>query len=268
MVSFPGDGRWALSDSSLDARGVTATTSRARWLWPAVALFGALVYVFSLDGLYIPHIGDEAPYIEIARLTAESGSWLPLKTGAGLENTKPPLLYWLGIVATDWGSKWTLLRLRSPILAFTFLTAAVTFWLARKLGYGQEVAWLAALTFLGFYSSFQYGQALSHQLTGDVLRLSELRALSGSRISDSRRAPARSRLSLQVLRAGGPCGARACVGLRTKAPAFRGSDRRDCARASSRSGPFSTRIPRRSSAISFSRRTSESSRERATCRGS
>ena len=131
---------------------------RARFLWPLVALFGAFVYLVSLDGLYIPHIGDEAPYIEIARLTAENGSWLPLKTGAGLENTKPPLLYWVGIVATDWGSKWTLFRLRLPIVSFTFATAILTFWLCRKLGYEKETAWLSALTFLGFYSSFQYGR--------------------------------------------------------------------------------------------------------------
>ena len=130
----------------------------ARWLWPAVALFGAFVYLASLDGLYIPHIGDEAPYLEIARLTAENGSWLPLKAGAGLENTKPPLLYWMGIVATDWGSKWTLLRLRLPVVAFTFATALLTFWLCRKLGDERETAWLAALTFLGFYSSFHYGR--------------------------------------------------------------------------------------------------------------
>lgn len=131
---------------------------RSRFLWPAVALLGALVYLYSLDGLYIPHIGDEAPYIEIARLTAESGSLLPLKTAPGLENTKPPLLYWLGIVATNWGSEWSLYRLRLPIVAFTFATAILTFWLCRRLGYAGETAWLSALTFLGFYSSFQYGR--------------------------------------------------------------------------------------------------------------
>lgn len=131
---------------------------RARFLWPLVALFAAFVYLVSLDGLYIPHIGDEAPYIEIARLTAENGSWLPLKTGAGLENTKPPLLFWLGIVATDWGEDWTLFRIRLPVVGFTFATAVLVFWLSLELGYGRETAWLAALTFLAFYSSFQYGR--------------------------------------------------------------------------------------------------------------
>jgi 4-amino-4-deoxy-L-arabinose transferase-like glycosyltransferase len=137
---------------------VTASGIRGRWLSPAVALFGVFVYLDSLDGLYIPHIGDEAPYIEIARLTASNGSWLPLQTASGLENTKPPLLFWVGIAATGWASEWTLLRLRLPIAAFTFATAALTFWLCRKLGHPRETAWLSALTFLGFYSSFQYGR--------------------------------------------------------------------------------------------------------------
>jgi len=137
---------------------VSPSDVRARFLLPAVALFGVFVYLVTLDGLYIPHIGDEAPYIEIARLTAESGSWLPLKTGAGLENTKPPLLYWLGIVATDGGAEWSLFRLRLPIVAFTLATALLTFWVSRRLGDEKETSWLSALTFLGFYSSFQYGR--------------------------------------------------------------------------------------------------------------
>jgi 4-amino-4-deoxy-L-arabinose transferase-like glycosyltransferase len=137
---------------------VSPSELRARFLWPPVALFAVFVYLFSVDGLYIPHIGDEAPYIEVVRLTASSGSWLPLRTGAGLENTKPPLLFWLGIVATDWGREWTLFRIRLPIVGFTFATAILIFWISRKLGYEKETAWLAALTYLGFYSSFQYGR--------------------------------------------------------------------------------------------------------------
>lgn len=137
---------------------MTSSELRSRFLWPATALLGAFVYLFCLDGLYIPHIGDEAPYIEIARLTAESGALLPLKAGPGLENTKPPLLYWLGIASTDWGREWSLVRLRLPLALFTFANAALTFWVARRFGYDTETSWLAALTFLGFYSSFQYGR--------------------------------------------------------------------------------------------------------------
>jgi 4-amino-4-deoxy-L-arabinose transferase-like glycosyltransferase len=125
---------------------------------PLVAVLGVGAYVYSGGGLYIPHIGDEAPYIEITRLTAESSRWLPLKTAPGLENTKPPLLFWAGIVATDWGQQWTLERLRAPVFLSTFASALVVFWLAKRLRFDRETAWLGALTYLGFYSTFQYGR--------------------------------------------------------------------------------------------------------------
>lgn len=135
-----------------------AERARTRFLWPAVSSFAVLVYAYSLSGFYIPHIGDEAPYIEITRLTAESGRLLPLKASPGLEDTKPPLLFWLGIFATDWGKDWSLLRLRVPILLSTFGTAFLVFWLVRRFGQDRETAYLGSLTFLGFYSSFHYGR--------------------------------------------------------------------------------------------------------------
>ena len=46
---------------------------RIRFWWPAIGLLAVFSYLYSLDGLHIPHIGDEAPYIEITRLTAEEG---------------------------------------------------------------------------------------------------------------------------------------------------------------------------------------------------
>ena len=104
-----------------------------RLYWPLVALFAVCVYAYALDGLYIPHIGDEAPYIEIARLTAESGRWLPLETAPGLENTKPPGLFWLGVVSTSWAESFTLWRLRFPILLCTLLTAALVLLVARRI---------------------------------------------------------------------------------------------------------------------------------------
>lgn len=129
-----------------------------RFLWPLVSCLAVLVYGYSLGGFYIPHIGDEAPYIEIARLTAESGRLLPLKTSPGLEDTKPPLLFWLGIFATDWGREWSLWRLRIPILLSTFATSILIFWLVGRLGGDREKAFLGSLTYLGFYSSYQYGR--------------------------------------------------------------------------------------------------------------
>ena len=128
-----------------------------RILWPLVASLALVVYLYGLGGLYIPRIGDEAPYIEITRLTAESGAWLPLRTAPELENTKPPLLFWTGIVTTNWAESWTLTRLRAPIVLTTFLTAALVFGVGRKLG-GTEAGWLSGLTFLAFYSTFQYGR--------------------------------------------------------------------------------------------------------------
>ncbi len=127
-------------------------------MWPATSLLAVFAYFYSLGGLYIPHIGDEAPYIEIVRLTAESGKWLPLTTAPELENTKPPLLFWLGVVATDWARVWSLFRLRLAIVLVTIVTAGVVFWLARRLSRDIEVAYVSALTFLGFYSTFHYGR--------------------------------------------------------------------------------------------------------------
>jgi 4-amino-4-deoxy-L-arabinose transferase-like glycosyltransferase len=137
---------------------VSSSEPRLRSFLPLTFLFGGFVYLYGLGGFYIPHIGDEAPYIEITRLTAESSHWLPLVTAPGLENTKPPLLFWLGMVATEWGEKWSLLRLRLPIVFATFATALVVFWLIRRLGWEKETALLGAVIFLGFYSSFHYGR--------------------------------------------------------------------------------------------------------------
>ena len=129
------------------ARGVITREVRARFFWPATSLLAVFAYFYSLGGLYIPHIGDEAPYIEIVRLTAESGKWLPLTTAPELENTKPPLLFWLGVVATDWGRVWSLFRLRLAIVLVTIVTAGVVFWLARRLSGDTEVAYISALKF-------------------------------------------------------------------------------------------------------------------------
>ena len=104
-----------------------------RFWWLGVFVLALAVYLYALDGLYIPHIGDEAPYIEIARLTGASGAWLPLKTAPGLENTKPPLLYWVGIVSTQWGRHFTLFRLRLPIVLYTFVLAALVGFVTERL---------------------------------------------------------------------------------------------------------------------------------------
>lgn len=126
--------------------------------WPLNLLLALLAYLYLWDGLYIPHIGDEPPYIEITRLTAESGRLLPLRSAPGLENTKPPLLFWMGVFSTGWAEHFTLARLRLPLILFTFLTAAVVFLLTRRLA-GRESAFIAALSFLGFFTTFRYGRS-------------------------------------------------------------------------------------------------------------
>jgi len=137
-----------LSDESL----------RIRYWWPALVLLAAFAYLYSLGSLSIPNIGDEAPYFQITRLTAESGNWLPLKAAEGLDNTKPPMLFWQGIVSTNWGRDWSTLRLRAPIVLFTFLTAFLVFSLARHISGSKETGYIAALVFLGFSSTFQHGR--------------------------------------------------------------------------------------------------------------
>ncbi|KPK09802.1 MAG: hypothetical protein AMJ68_11170, partial [Acidithiobacillales bacterium SG8_45] len=80
---------------------------RIRFWWPTLVLLAVIAYLYSLGSLTIPNIGDEAPYFQITRLTAESGHWLPLKAAEGLDNTKPPMLFWQGIVSTNWGKDWS-----------------------------------------------------------------------------------------------------------------------------------------------------------------
>ncbi len=133
-------------------------SKRTQYWWPAVALLAVFAYLYSLSSLSIPGIGDEAPYFQITRLTAESGEWLPLKAAEGLENTKPPLLFWQGIVSTNWGKNWDTLSLRLPIVLYSFITALLVFSLARHISGRSETGYIAALVFLGFSSTFQHGR--------------------------------------------------------------------------------------------------------------
>ena len=73
----------------------------------ALVVAAALTYLFGLGGAYAPTNGDEMVYIHIARMTAESGHWLPLQSEIiDTRNTKPPLLFWQAIAAGDWGRNW------------------------------------------------------------------------------------------------------------------------------------------------------------------
>jgi 4-amino-4-deoxy-L-arabinose transferase-like glycosyltransferase len=129
-------------------------------LWYVLALVLAVVtYFYGLDSQHIPKNGDEYPYAHITRLTAASGHLLPLQSELdGMRNTKPPLLFWQGIESTHWGQDWDLWHLRYPSVIYTLLTALLVFQLAKKLSGQLESGFVAALTFLAFFSTYRYGR--------------------------------------------------------------------------------------------------------------
>jgi len=127
--------------------------------WAAVALLALAAYLYGLDGRHIPKNGDESVYFHIARLTAASGHWLPLASELdNMRNTKPPMLFWQGIASTAGGEHWTRWNLRLPSVVYTFATALLAGLLARRLTGRSSPAWVAALSFLAFFSTFRYGR--------------------------------------------------------------------------------------------------------------
>lgn len=142
------------------------TESDLRLAWYALAcLLAVFTYFYGLDGQHIPKNSDEYPYEHITRLTAASGELLPLQSQLdNMRNTKPPLLFWQGIASTYWGKNWTLWNLRYPSVVYTLLTAAMLFMLGWKLsrkletGLPLETGFLAALTFLAFFTTYRFGR--------------------------------------------------------------------------------------------------------------
>ena len=122
-------------------------------------LLAVFTYFYGLDSQHIPKNGDEYPYEHITRLTAASGKLLPLQSQLNhMRNTKPPLLFWQGIASTDHGSDWTLWDLRYPSVIYTLLTAAMLFMLGRKITGVPETGFIAALTFLAFFTTYRFGR--------------------------------------------------------------------------------------------------------------
>ena len=154
-------------------RALTPAWHSALWVLLAVAI--ALAYLFQLGGDHIPRNGDELVYAHIARLTAESGHWLPLVSSYDfMRNTKPPLLFWQAMVAGGWGDHWTLLNLRLPSVVYLWLTALMVGLLTRRIvqelnaqsphpsplpaGEGTIHGAIAAIVFLSFFSTYRYGR--------------------------------------------------------------------------------------------------------------
>ena len=130
--------------------------------WLALVFIASALYLFGLGGGYAPTNGDEMVYIHIARMTAESGHWLPLQSElVGTRNTKPPLLIWQAMVAGGWGQTWSLFALRLPSIAYTFATTALLAFFAYRMSdaaHKLRTACLAAALYLLFFSTFRYGR--------------------------------------------------------------------------------------------------------------
>ncbi|RYX96772.1 MAG: phospholipid carrier-dependent glycosyltransferase [Comamonadaceae bacterium] len=162
-------------------RPVTTLRRSNHLVWLGLALLIALLYLYGLGGDHIPRNGDELVYANIARLTAESGHWLPLVSSWDfMRNTKPPVLFWQAIVAGGWGDHWTLFNLRLPSLFYTWAIALMTGLLAAKIvrdgdSPGHEgittppastprkhaaiaTGAIAAIMYLSFFTTYRYGR--------------------------------------------------------------------------------------------------------------
>ncbi len=148
------------------------------YLWLGLSLAMALGYLFGLGGDHIPRNGDELVYAHIARLTAESGHWLPLVSSYDfMRNTKPPVLFWQAMVAGGWGDHWTLLNLRLPSLLYTWATAFMVGLLSWKIVHSEtgtfsadamtaegrsrhavSMGAIAAMVYLSFFTTYRYGR--------------------------------------------------------------------------------------------------------------
>ncbi|MFM7808901.1 MAG: GtrA family protein, partial [Planctomycetota bacterium] len=123
-------------------------------------ILASCTYLFGLGSLHILRNGDELVYAQITRVTGLSDHWLPLQSGMqDMRNTKPPLLFWQGLVTTEWVGHWSLMSLRWPSVVWSFLTAGMCGLLAWRIG-GRDVlkGTVAGLLYLAFFSTFRYGR--------------------------------------------------------------------------------------------------------------
>ena len=130
-----------------------------------LAVYGLLVllavglYVHDLGSAHIPKNGDEYAYTHITGLTAASGTLLPLRSDLpGMRNTKPPLLFWQGILSAKWGRSFDLWHLRYPSVVYMFLIGLLVFLLGRRLSGDTETGLVAALAYLAFFTTYRYGR--------------------------------------------------------------------------------------------------------------
>ena len=146
------------------------------WFWLALVLLAGALYLFGLDSPYAPTNGDEMVYIHIARMTAESGHWLPLQSElVGTRNTKPPMLIWQAMVAGGWGDHWNLFVLRLPAVVYTLLTTAGVALLAFGSGPVRGFAVVHCLGILtSMFSAVMVSRGLVNLVYGSRRRVAKL----------------------------------------------------------------------------------------------
>jgi 4-amino-4-deoxy-L-arabinose transferase-like glycosyltransferase len=125
----------------------------------ATLLLAVFVYCAGLGSDHLATNGDELLYAQISKLTAATGQLLPLQSiDEKARNTKPPLLFWQGIVSTGWGDHWSLALLRAPNVLYTLLTAGLLILIGWKRARSIRLGITAALLFLCFFSTYRYGR--------------------------------------------------------------------------------------------------------------
>ena len=136
-----------------------AIHQRAALIGWASVILALLVYCTGLGSDHLATNGDELLYAQITKLTAQTDQLLPLQSlDEKARNTKPPLLFWQGILSTGWGSHWSLALLRAPNVLYTLLTAGLLFLIGWKRARSPSLGITAALLFLCFFSTYRYGR--------------------------------------------------------------------------------------------------------------
>ena len=151
------EGDRALPVAMHEDRPTPAPSTPGPWVLALAVAAAVVAYVYGLDSINAPTIGDEPLYMQIARVTAASGNWLPLVSESGVNNTKPPLLFWQAIASTGRGAAWDLWHIRLPVVATSFATALLVAWMAARIA-GRGAGIRAGLVFLGFLSTIQHGR--------------------------------------------------------------------------------------------------------------
>lgn len=126
-------------------------------------LFGlvlaCITFIYGVDSRFAPKNGDEYPYTHIVRMTNAADAWLPLQSEMlGIKNTKPPLLFWQGMLSTDRGNAWSLFNLRWPSLVYTALTTLLIILSAVAISKNLSVGVLAGVIWLAFFNTYRYGR--------------------------------------------------------------------------------------------------------------